>query len=100
MIINFQEKVFAITKKIPKGKVSTYKEIAKAIKNPKACRAVGNTLNKNKSKLIPCHRVVRTDGSVGEYNKGVKKKIEILKKEGIEIRNGRINLDKYTFKYK
>ncbi len=79
---NFSQKVFDIVKKIPKGEVLTYKEVAKLIGNKKASRAVGNALHKNYDKNIPCHRVIRSDGKYGGYNRGNLKKIEILKKEG------------------
>lgn len=79
---NFQKRVYQVVKKIPKGKVVTYKEVAKAIGKPRACRAVGNALNKNTDLNVPCHRVIRSDGSLGGYRKGARKKIELLKKEG------------------
>ncbi len=78
----FQSKVFAVVKKIPRGKTLTYKEVAQKIGSPKACRAVGNALNKNHNKDVPCHRVIRSDGIVGGYNRGTTNKIKILKKEG------------------
>jgi O-6-methylguanine DNA methyltransferase len=80
----FQEKVYKEVKKIPKGEVRTYKEVALAIGNPKASRAVGNALNKNPDvKTVPCHRVVRSDGAIGGYRYGTKKKASLLKKEGV-----------------
>ena len=81
----FQNKVYEIVKKIPRGKVMTYKEIAKAINRPRAYRAVGNALNKSASWRtdIPCHRVIRSNGSPGGYRKGTKKKIELLKNEKV-----------------
>lgn len=88
-----------MTKKIPKGKVTTYKEIAKMIGKPKAARGVGRALNKNKNKNIPCHRVVKSNGEVGGFNQGKEKKIKKLKKEGIEIIEGKIDLKKYLFKF-
>lgn len=83
MITEFQKKVYRVVKKIPRGKVMTYKEVAKAIAKPRAYRAVGNALNKSASWRtdIPCHRVIRSNGSVGGYRNGVKKKIELLKHE-------------------
>jgi O-6-methylguanine DNA methyltransferase len=78
----FKEKVYNIVKRIPKGKVLTYKEVAERIGSPKSYRAVGNVLNKNKDKNIPCHRVIRSDGKIGGYNRGVFLKIKILKEEG------------------
>ena len=81
-MLTFTEKVHEVVKKIPKGKVLTYKEVAKKAGNINASRAVGNILNKNHNPEIPCHRVIRSDGSLGGYNKGEKQKIVILKKEG------------------
>lgn len=96
----FAEKVLELVKKIPKGKVTTYKIIAKKL-NSEAYRAVGNALNKNKKPIvIPCHRVVRSDGNLGGYSKGIKKKIFLLKKEGIEIKNNTaINFEKKLSKF-
>lgn len=63
-----------------------YKQVAEKAGNPKACRAVGNVLNKNYDPKIPCHRVIRSDGSTGGYNRGWKKKKEILEREkGLKI---------------
>lgn len=84
-MINFKEKVFEVAGKIPKGEVLTYKEVARLAGGPKAFRAVGNILNKNKNPFVPCHRVVRSNGKVGGYNKGTKKKIALLRSEGIII---------------
>ncbi|MEZ4156850.1 MAG: MGMT family protein [Candidatus Paceibacterota bacterium] len=64
----FQEAVFSATKSIPKGSTLTYKELAHKIGKPKAYRAVANALGKNKSKEVPCHRVIRSDGNVGGYS--------------------------------
>ena len=79
----FQQKVYKIVKKIPRGKTMSYGEIAKQLKT--SPRAVGQALKKNYDKKIPCHRVIRSDGSLGGYNRGIKKKILILKKEGLKI---------------
>lgn len=79
---SFSEKVYEVVKKIPKGKILTYKEVAKRAGNEKASRAVGNILHKNLDPKIPCHRVIRSDGQLGGYNKGAIKKKAILKKEG------------------
>ncbi|MGB9743466.1 MAG: MGMT family protein [Minisyncoccales bacterium] len=87
----FQEKIFEIIKRIPKGKVLTYKEVAKLAGRPKAWRPVGNILNKNRDPKIPCHRVIRSDRRVGGYFSGTKKKISLLKKEGVLINNERVN---------
>ncbi|HEY9583903.1 MAG TPA: MGMT family protein [Candidatus Paceibacterota bacterium] len=79
----FSQKVYDLVKKIPKGKTLTYKEVAKLSGRPLAFRAVGNILNKNYDKEIPCHRVIRSDGKMGGYNRGNKKKVEILRMEGV-----------------
>ena len=82
----FQLKVWFFLKKIPKGTVKTYSEVAKAIKKPLAVRAVAHAIAKNPYPIqIPCHRVIRSDGSLGGYSGigGVKKKKNLLKKEGI-----------------
>lgn len=79
--VSFRNRVLSIVKKIPRGKIMTYGQVAAKAGNAKAYRAVGNILNKNYDPDIPCHRVVRSDGKVGGYNRGAEKKLEILKKE-------------------
>lgn len=78
----FEEKVYNIVKRIPKGEVLTYKEVARSIGYPLAYRAVGNALNKNPFKNVPCHRVIRNDGKIGGYAKGKKEKTRMLKDDG------------------
>ena len=85
---DFQIKVWKYLLKIPKGKVKTYKEVAVAIKSPHSARAVGNALGKNPyAPKIPCHRVIKSDGSLGGYSGkgGIKTKRKLLKKEGITL---------------
>jgi methylated-DNA-[protein]-cysteine S-methyltransferase len=95
--LSFDQKCYKLLKKIPKGKVTTYKEIADAI-GTKAYRAVGNAMKKNKNPIvIPCHRVVKSNGEIGGYSKGISKKIKLLKKEGIEIKNHKIDLEKFGY---
>ncbi len=77
----FKQKVFEIVGKIPRGKTLTYLEVAKKAGSPKAARAVGNVLHTNHNPQIPCHRVIRSDGKLGGYNRGAKMKALILKKE-------------------
>ena len=79
-----------MVKEIPKGKALRYREVAKLAGSPRAWRAVGNTLNKNKDPKIPCHRVIRSDERVGGYNKGKSNKIALLQQEGVRINKGRI----------
>ena len=83
--MTFAEKVFAFVKTIPEGTVFTYKQVAEAIGHPRSYRAVGNALNKNYDSTIPCHRVIRSDGKTGGYNRGVEQKRKILKREGVKI---------------
>ena len=81
--MSFKEHVYEVVKKIPKGKVLTYKEVAKRAGNSNAARAVGNFMKSNFNPKIPCHRVIRSDGKIGDYNRGGRlAKIKILKKEG------------------
>lgn len=68
--MNFTETVKAIVRHIPKGKVMTYKEVAQAAGNPRASRAVANIMAKNYDPTVPCHRVIRSDGTLGGYNRG------------------------------
>jgi len=70
-----------VVSRIKKGKVLTYKQVAKLAGRPKAYRAVGNILNGNHDPKIPCHRVIRSDGKLGGYNRGSKKKRDLLIKE-------------------
>ena len=78
----FKEKVYAVVAKIPRGKTMTYQEVARRAGSPRAYRAVGNIMNKNPdTKKVPCHRVVRSDGTVGGYAYGTSKKIALLKRE-------------------
>ena len=96
---SFTERCYAILRKVPKGRVTTYQELAHAL-NCKAYRAVGNDMNKNPyAPQVPCHRVINSDGRLGGFASGVKNKIEMLKKEGVEIVNGKIDLDKYLHRF-
>ena len=83
-INNFKNRVIDAVALIPKGETRTYKEVAETAGSPRAARAVGNIMRGNKNPHVPCHRVVKSDGSVGGYNAvgGSKKKKEILKSEG------------------
>ena len=84
----FQKMVWNEIKKIPKGKTITYKELAINVGKPKAYRAVANACAKNPLiEIIPCHRVIRSDGKMGGYmgRKGIKRKIRLLKSEGVKL---------------
>lgn len=84
--MDFKDVVYAVVRKIPKGKVLTYKEVAALAGSPRAYRAVGNILNKNYNPEIPCHRVVRSDGTPGGYNRGTEMKEKRLIEEGFIAR--------------
>lgn len=85
MTSEFSKQVLEVVLNIPKGSVMTYKEVAQAAGRPRAYRAVGNILNKNRDPVIPCHRVVRSDGTVGGYNRGTDQKRKRLHQEGVTI---------------
>lgn len=80
--MSFREEVFAVVRAIPAGKTLTYKEVAARAGRPAAYRAVGNILHTNYDPAIPCHRVIRSDGKTGGYNRGTAQKIVRLKSEG------------------
>ena len=82
MMPSFKEKVLKVVRGIPRGHTMTYKEVAKHAKNPKAYRAVGSIMAKNFDPKIPCHRVIKSDGTLGSYNRGIKNKIRLLRTEG------------------
>jgi len=84
---DFSEKVHLVVSKIPRGKVLTYKEVARRAGVTGAARAVGMILSKNSDRKVPCHRVIRSDGRLGGYNGllGTKNKGEILKREGVQL---------------
>lgn len=85
-LTSFQKKVYKAILEVPKGQTRTYKWVAGKIGNPKAVRAVGTALKRNPYTIIvPCHRVIRSDGKMGGYAKGIQKKIELLKKEGFFV---------------
>jgi methylated-DNA-[protein]-cysteine S-methyltransferase len=89
----FEKKVLVTTFKIPKGKISTYKRIAEKIGRPRAYRAVATTLKKNPlHPIVPCHRVVRSDGRFGGEKKKAESRRKLVEKEGIPTENGKIKI--------
>lgn len=103
--MRFEEKVWELMKKIPRGKVTTYALIARKL-NTRAYRAVGNACRRNPyAPRVPCHRVVRSDGTVGGFGgktsgKTVEKKIRLLKKENVKVKNGKIvDFEKVLFRF-
>jgi len=97
---NFQEEVLKLVKQIPKGKLMTYGEIARELTGSvRAARAVGQAVAKNPYPVVvPCHRVVRSDGDIGGYGSGMEKKIKLLSEEGVEIKGRKVlNLEQRLF---
>ncbi len=105
---SFNEKIWELTKKVPKGKVTTYKILAEKL-GTKAYRAVGTAMNRNPNgllncgyarKMVPCHRVVASSGHLHGFSRGLKKKSELLEMEGIKTANNRIvNFDEVLFRF-
>ncbi len=102
----FDEDVWELCRKIPRGKVSTYKGLADAL-DTKAYQAVGNAMNRNPrgawttsgSDVVPCHRVINSDGKIGGFAIGVEKKIGLLSREGVVIKDNKVDLKKYLFRF-
>ena len=89
-LTDFEKAVYKCIINIPAGQVRSYKWVAMAIGRPKAFRAVGNALNKNPySPIVPCHRIIKSDGSIGGFALGIKTKKEMLKKEAVDCRGER-----------
>ena len=94
---SFNQKIYSLLKKVPKGKVTTYKILAEAA-GTKAYRAVGQAMRCNPyAPVVPCHRVVKSDGSIGGFSgsinansKAVKRKVRMLRKEGVNVKSRRI----------
>ena len=83
--------VYSLLKKVPEGKVTTYGDLAKALGHPRAARAIGRIMNTNPDPIVvPCHRVVASDGGIGGYAYGTKVKKDILAGEGVSFDGDRI----------
>jgi len=98
---SFYEKCYSLLRQVPKGKVTTYKALALAL-GTRAFRAVGTAMNKNPyAPEVPCHRVVNSNGNIGQFAHGTKKKVEMLKKEGIPIKSNKVeNMEMFLYKFK
>ena len=79
----FKERVLKIVKNIPKGTTLSYKEVAEYAGSPRAYRRVGSIMKANYDRGIPCHRVIKSSGELGGYNRGVNSKYKRLKEEGV-----------------
>ena len=89
--MNLDKKIYKKLLEVPKGKITTYGELAKAVGLKNGQRAVGKIMNKNPYPvIIPCHRVVKSNGKIGGYAYGEEIKSDMLTREGIEIKNGKI----------
>jgi len=100
MSAHFYQRCYALLEQIPKGKVSTYAEIARAL-DSKAYRAVGSAMAQNDQLIIrPCHRVICSDGRIGGYALGTDKKIELLLQEGVDVVDGKVhNINKFMHQF-
>ena len=95
--MGFNEEVWELCKRVPWGRVTTYGELARGL-GCKGYQAVGNAMNKNPfgawscndERMVPCHRVVNSDGSIGGFALGVDAKVMILSKEGVEVKGGKV----------
>ncbi|MGD0423932.1 MAG: MGMT family protein [Candidatus Bathyarchaeia archaeon] len=103
--MSFSERVWKLMATIPRGKVTTYRFIAKKLKT-NAYRAVGNACRNNPyAPRVPCHRVVKSDGTIGGFagktsGKTVQKKVELLRREGVQVKDGKIvNFEKVLFEF-
>ena len=99
-VSRFAARVYELTSRIPEGKVTTYGTIARKMGKPGASRAVGAALRANPTPIVvPCHRVVGQDGSLRGYGgaSGVSKKAKLLKREGVHLVDGKVDLSKSLF---
>ena len=99
--MSLANKVYKQLSKVPKGKVTTYGELAKAVGLKNGQRAIGRIMNKNPYPvIIPCHRVIKSDGKIGGYAYGEKSKTKMLDREGIKIQNGKVmDFEKTIFRF-
>ncbi len=97
---DFAQRCYDVLQQVPEGKVTTYSDLAQAM-GTRAWRAVGSAMAKNEQLItIPCHRVVRSDGSIGQYALGAEKKAEFLSDEGVMVRNGKVqSLERYRHRF-
>lgn len=94
---SFNQKVWAVTKKIPTGRVATYADIARRL-GSKGYRAVGNALNRNPyAPIVPCHRVIGSNGHLTGFAGGLPAKKRLLESEGIRVVDGRVDLKTYRW---
>ncbi|MDP2838265.1 MAG: MGMT family protein [Candidatus Moranbacteria bacterium] len=87
---SFATAVRGVVQHIPRGRVMSYAAVAAAAHFPGAARAVGTLMRQNFNPTVPCHRVIRADGRLGQYNRGTEQKRQRLEREGVQIKNGRV----------
>ncbi len=99
--MNIEQLVYKKLLQVPKGQITTYGELAKAVELKNGQRTIGRIMNKNPyPAIVPCHRVVNSNGKIGGYAYGIDVKTNMLTKEGIEIQNGKIlDFEKRIFKF-
>ena len=99
MHINFSERVYKICRRIPRGKIATYRQVAEAL-GTRAYRAVGQALHRNPySPDVPCHRIVDSKGFLHGFARGLKRKKKLLEAEGVEVSNEKVELKKYQYNF-
>jgi methylated-DNA-[protein]-cysteine S-methyltransferase len=81
----FRQRVYQAVKTIPRGRVMTYQQVAELAGSPRAFRAVGSALRRNDDPAVPCHRVIKSSGDIGSYNRGADAKRVLLEKEGYRV---------------
>ncbi len=98
---SFNESCYRLLRLVPEGRVTTYSEIARAL-NTRAWRAVGSAMAKNRHLVtVPCHRVVRSDGSVGQYAAGTDQKAALLRREGVKLQNNKVcDLERVMYRFR
>jgi len=95
--LSIEEQVYRLVSSIPKGMVSTYKDVAVALGRPDISRLIGRILSRNPDPIVvPCHRVVMSDGSIGGYIYGRDVKEELLRREGVMVEDGVIKDFEYV----
>ena len=95
---SFARQVYQACSRIPRGKVATYQDLARAIGKPRASRAVGQALNRNPwAPVVPCHRVIKATGEIGGFAGGQDIKIAYLRREGITVKGLKIELARYRY---
>jgi len=99
--LKIEQIVYKKLLQVPKGQITTYGELAKAVGLKNGQRVIGRIMNKNPyPSIVPCHRVVNSNGKIGGYAYGIDVKTNMLTKEGIEIQNGKIlDFEKRIFKF-